>query len=84
MSSAKPKFVPEPRVRSSYQVACRFNVSEATFKKKRPDLERAGFPRYDDLLGGWDSAAIEAWFNLRCGLDLMKQDDSAWMETLND
>lgn len=64
----KPKYVPDPRMWSAYQVACRLGFSVEQFRLKRPDLEAKGFPQHDDVLGGWDSVAIETWLDVRAGL----------------
>lgn len=74
MSRAKPSFVPEPRVWTAYQVAARLNMSEESWRKKRPDYEAKGFPRHDAFLGGWDADAIERWFDMRSGLVLPADD----------
>lgn len=68
MARAKPTFIPAPRAWTTYQVAARLNVSEHTFRKRRPELEAVGFPRFDDVLKGWDSEAIEHWMDHRSGI----------------
>ena len=68
MSRPKPTFTPDPRAWTEYQVAARLNLSEGTFKRRRAELEETGFPRYDELLGGTDSKAIEAWLDTRSGI----------------
>lgn len=82
MSRTKPEFVPEPRGWSSYQVACRLGHGEAWFREHRPLLEAEGFPRFDELIAGWDSAAIERWLDQRSGLLAPHQGDDQWMEAL--
>ncbi len=68
MSRAKPKFCPDPRFWSQYQVAAYLGRSEQWFMDAREKLEERGFPRYDDLMSGWDSVAIKAFFDGRAGL----------------
>ena len=68
MSRARPRFIPEPRVWTRYQVACRLNKSEETLRKMLPELHKKGFPLWDELLGGFDADAIEAWLDRRAGL----------------
>ena len=68
MSRPKPQFTPDPRTWNEYQVACRFNKGVEWFRTHRRGLERAGFPLFDELVDGWDSRAIEAWFDRRSGL----------------
>lgn len=45
------------------------------FYMHRGSLERAGFPRKDDLLGGWSRAAIEHWLAKRAGLVAQSVED---------
>lgn len=69
MSRAHVKFMPQPRVfRSQQQVAAYLGHGDQWFADRRAQLERAGFPRKDDLLGGWDREAIDAWLDERSGL----------------
>lgn len=69
MSRASIKYMPAPRIlRSMNQVANYLGHGEQWFADRRADLERAGFPRRDDLLGGWDREAIDAWLDERSGL----------------
>lgn len=69
MSRRRPGFVPQPRIlTSAQQVAALLGHGEDWFRKNRAALERAGFPRQDALLGGWDAEAIEAWLDRRAGL----------------
>ena len=83
MARAKPDFIPDPRTWADYQLAARFNWSEGTFKKRRPELEAMGFPKFDEELGGTDSKAAEAWWDRRSGLTSQAADnDTEWMEAL--
>lgn len=68
MSHAKPSFMPTPRMLTAFQVACRLNKSEQWFSDNRERLERLSFPTKDKVPGGWDSNAIEAWFDRRMGM----------------
>lgn len=68
MSRPVPRFTPEPRVWSGYQLACRLGMSEETWRRKRPDYEARGFPRFNDFLGGWDAKAVERWLDAQSGL----------------
>ena len=68
MTRRRPAFVPNPRVLQKHGTAARLGQCASTFDKKRPALEAEGFPHYDELLGGWDANAIEAWLDKRAGL----------------
>ena len=84
MSPPKPNFVPEPRVWSPRQIAAWFGRGLQWFRDRRTQLEAAGFPAYDDLLGGTDADACKAWLDARSGLLAPDQDqvDEQWMEAL--
>jgi hypothetical protein len=70
MARTKPAFTPRPRILTSpHQVAALLGRGEEWFRLKRPKLEAAGFPHFDTLLGGWDSAAIDVWLDRRAGLE---------------
>jgi hypothetical protein len=68
MSRPKTRFEPEPRFWNQAQVCARLGIGEETFRKKLPRLERLGFPKFDEVIGGWDSVAIERYFDQRAGL----------------
>lgn len=70
MSTAKPKFVPSPRIWNEFQVATRLGRGVNWFADNREKLERIGFPKKDAVLGGWDSRLIEHWMDARSGLNL--------------
>ena len=70
MTAPKTKYAPDPRTWNEFQVAARLNRGLEWFRQHRVELERAGFPMKDKLLGGWDSKAIERWMDARSGLDL--------------
>lgn len=43
------------------------NHSASWFYQKREELEAAGFPRKDPLLGGWVATAVQGWLDARGG-----------------
>lgn len=43
------------------------NHCASWFYQKREELEAAGFPRKDALLGGWVASAVQAWLDARGG-----------------
>lgn len=85
MARIKPKYIPEPRVLDTFQVATRLGKSEGTFTRNRQTLEANGFPCRDEFLGGWDADAIERWFDQRSGLQNLSQasSENEWMEAVN-
>ncbi len=68
MTRTRPSYTPTPRIWKGFQVATRLGCGETKFDTMRPHLEAMGFPQYDDILGGWDANAIEAWLDKRAGL----------------
>ncbi len=42
-----------------------FGKGETWFREKLPQLYESGFPRYDDLIDGWNICQIVAWFEGR-------------------
>ncbi len=68
MTRARPKFTPNPRVWSDFQLACRLNKTEPWLKSNRGRLEAEGLPQRDPLLDGTDADAVEAWLDARSGL----------------
>jgi|GEM_PF-6769964 len=62
-----PGFVPDPRYWTDWQLACRLGCTPQTMHRKVGKLD--GFPKKDPEFG-WDSIAIEAYFNRRSGLTL--------------
>jgi len=46
----------------------RFNRSIAWVYAHMPRLVQLGFPKKDEAFGGWDSLAIEGWFDRRSGV----------------
>lgn len=58
--------LPDPRILSSQKhVAALLGKPEVWFRKNRLKLEESGFPRFDDLLEGWDIDAINLWVDQR-------------------
>ncbi len=53
---SRPKFTPPPRIWSAHQLACRLGKGENWFSGHRAELEKLGLPRFDKVLGGYDSA----------------------------
>ncbi len=82
MSPPKREFIPEPRIWSPKQIAAWFGRGEQWFRDHRPELEAAGFPAHDDLLGGTDADACKMWADSRSGLSAPDQGDEKWMEAL--
>ena len=83
MTSAKLSYNPTPRMLDAFQVSARLGKGAGWLKEHRAELEAAGFPTYDKLLGGTDGNAIEAWIDRRSGLAQMANDEQAWMEAIN-
>lgn len=75
MARAKPAYTPNPRMLNIYQLAARLGMSESTFARKLPILEAKGFPRRNDLIGGWDGDAIELWLDVQSGIGSTADDD---------
>ena len=77
MTRPRPPFIPEPRIWSEYQVACRLGRAETWVRDNRPNLEATGFPQTDELLGGTDGDAVDHWLDTRSGMtDASDSDDS--------
>lgn len=55
----------EPLVVDDAWTATSLGMAKSTFQAKRKDLERAGFPKRDGLLGGYIRADILAWLENR-------------------
>jgi predicted DNA-binding transcriptional regulator AlpA len=47
------------------QVARMLGHSRNWFNAHLPQLRRAGFPKRDQLLGGWHAAAVQRWIDSR-------------------
>ncbi|CAO3453353.1 hypothetical protein [Azospirillum argentinense] len=68
MARTKPKFTFSPRLMTAFDVATYLNRSEQWFAHKRLQMEVAGFPQPDPLLGLYDQRAIDLWLDRRSGL----------------
>lgn len=68
MTRPRPSYTPTPRIWTKFQVATRLGWGATNFDTMRLRLEEMAFPQYDDILGGWDANAIEAWLDKRAGL----------------
>ncbi len=84
MTSAKPKFIPEPRIWNLNQLAQWFGRGLQWLRDRLPRLEAAGFPPHDDLLGGRDADACKMWLDARSRLLApdQRQLDDQWDEAL--
>jgi predicted DNA-binding transcriptional regulator AlpA len=56
-------------------VAEALGISVSTFDKKREELEAAGFPKKDRLVGHYIKADVLAWVTRRRQLSLAPQED---------
>ena len=77
MTRPRPQYMPTPRIWNADQVACRLGWKVSTFYDHRDELEAIGFPSKVECLGGWDSAAIEAWLDRQSGLEHASDDELA-------
>ena len=84
MTRRRSAYEPTPRVLKKHATAARLGCGDTTFDKKRLELEAAGFPKFDELLNGWDGHAIERWFDERAGLVAENNGHDPLMEALND
>ena len=84
MTRRRPANEPTPRVFKKCDVLARFGWGAGKFKSKRPALEAAGFPLFDELLDGWDGTAMDRWFDERAGLIAANNGHDPLMEALND
>jgi hypothetical protein len=50
------------------KVARRLGVTIAVFAEKRADLEAAGFPKPDRVLGNYCLEAVDKWIDAQAGL----------------
>ena len=69
------RFVVQPRMVASEKVARRLGVTTAVFLAKRADLEAAGFPKPDQVLGNYCLEAVDKWIDAQAGLT--RADDPA-------
>jgi DNA-binding transcriptional regulator YhcF (GntR family) len=54
-----------PAYLSDRALAAHLGLSLTTLRKKRPDLEREGFPKKDGLVGMTLTADVDAWLARR-------------------
>lgn len=76
----------DPRGWTQEEVAAYLGWSINTFRTRKSELERRGFPAIDPLLGRYDRKAIEAWFDNRSGLKKMsevEQAEAMWLAQIN-
>ena len=62
------RFPIDPRMVPPAKVARRLGVAEAELKAKTPELEAAGFPKPDPILGTYCLEAVDRWIDDRAGL----------------
>jgi predicted DNA-binding transcriptional regulator AlpA len=67
MTAAHP-LIGRRNILRSQDVAALLDHSAGWFYANKPDLEAAGFPKKDDLLGGWNRLAVEQWLAKRSGV----------------
>lgn len=68
MTRPRPKYTPDPRVLGDHNLAVLMGMGDTTLRQRRPRLEAEGFPKFDELLGGTDAAAVHRWLDRRAGL----------------
>ncbi len=68
MTRPRPSYTPKPRIWDQIQVTARFGKGGNWFSTIRSELEKQGFPLYDNFLGGWDADAIDLWLDRRSGI----------------
>jgi predicted DNA-binding transcriptional regulator AlpA len=71
-STEKPAYIIRPR-----EIAAMLGRKQAWFYANREELEKAGFPKKDKLLGGWSRLAIEQWLARRAGIAVQSSVDEA-------
>ena len=66
--TAKSKTAPDPLYWNEFQLASALNMSTDTLRKKRPKLERMGFPKRDVVICDRTYApAVKSWLDRRAG-----------------
>lgn len=75
MSRSTKLFQHAPRGMSQFDVAVYLRRSEGWLHEHLPMLLAEGFPAPDPLLGTWDKAAIDRWWNVRSGLAAPPEED---------
>ena len=77
--AATIRFPIDPRLVPPIKVARRLGVTLATFVERLPDLQEAGFPRPDPLLGNYCLEAVDKWIDQRARL--IREDDPVSAQT---
>ncbi len=62
------RFPIDPLLVPVEKVARRLGISTAGFAEMRADLEAAGFPKPDPIIGNYNLQAVDTWVNSRTGL----------------
>lgn len=62
------RFPVDPRMVPVEKVARRLGIGPAEFTEKRAQLEAAGFPAPEPILGTWCLDAVDRWIDARAGL----------------
>lgn len=62
------RFPIDPRMLPPAKVARRLGLTPAEFATKRGELETAGFPCPDAVLGNYSLEAVDKWIDRRSGL----------------
>jgi predicted DNA-binding transcriptional regulator AlpA len=75
--------LPDPRIWSPDQVASRLGRSPGWLYERMPRLKQLGFPRKDEVLGGWDSKAVENWLDRRAGLETNANIEDQMLEAIH-
>lgn len=66
-----------PMYLSAAKTAALLGRSSSWFRRNLPKLEKAGFPKRDDLVGGWNVHAVMAWVSNRAGLGRPPEKDDS-------
>jgi len=63
------------KILSGAQVAALLGHSPKWFRQNRLKLQRAGFPKKDELLGGWHELAVNRWLAARADSTVTNDED---------
>ena len=77
--AATIRFPIDPRLVPPVKVARRLGVTFAAFMERLPELERAGFPKPDPVLGNYCLEAVDGWIDRWAGL--IREDDPVSAQT---
>lgn len=71
MTARRPRFTDSVPARglTRCETAHYLGLSEGRFSELRPALERDGFPAIDPLLARYDRVAVDAWLDIRSGIE---------------